>query len=131
MKKFEECAKKLNIPSLSYIANLVYATKQNNDTEIDNIIYKMYKEAFEAGQNDGKDWIPVTERLPTEKDGKIDKIDEWNFGFGDIDDGYVGDPILQILTSDGETVHENIYDLDKKEFTAEYNVIKWQPLPEA
>jgi len=61
MTKFEEYAKKLNIPSQCLIANLVYAIKQNNDTECDIIIYEMYKEAFEAGQNAGKDWIPVTE----------------------------------------------------------------------
>lgn len=94
---------------------------------------RISREAFQAEQQSERDknrWIPVTERLPTEKDGVVSKVGEWDFGFGNIDDDYVGDKIISVLTSDGKTSHENIYDFDKKEFTANYNVIKWQPLPE-
>jgi hypothetical protein len=112
MKKFEEYAKKLNIPSPSYIANLVYTIKQNNDTEIDNIIYKMYKEAFEAGQQIGKDWIPVTtepkEDTPILVRIKSNKIEQMLLISAIYKDKH-------FIGFDG-----NIYS----------DVIAWQPLPE-
>jgi len=84
---------------------------------------------FEAGQKH-PEWILVTERLPTEIDGKTEIISEHDFGWGDIDEDFIGDTVIQCLTTDGKVAHENMYDITKKIFTSDRVVIAWQPLPE-
>ena len=77
------------------------------------------QDAFEAGQQSERNkhrWIPVTERLPTEKDGDYDN--EHNC------------VIVNVKFSDN-SVSSAFCDLSEKYFECLRKPVSWQPLPEA
>lgn len=84
-------------------------------------IEKIQQEAYEAGQRSERNkhrWILVTERLPTEKDGK--KYTEH------------GDSMVDVVVCDcNAEIYTCSYNLRKNDWECGYDGhVKWQPLPE-
>lgn len=122
-KEFEEYSKSYSSKTQS-LYDTIGAVSKFLIPDLD----RFRQESYEAGQQSERDkhrWIPVTERLPTEKDGQKCSV-------------YVGKKeelhknCVSVLTSDCIRVSQECFDLDKKEFCINNDAIaKWQPLPEA
>ena len=118
---------------LERLSNINRVVKTDEDAEWNRAIYKSTEIVQEVAEEYNGGWIPVSERLPEERDWCLAVFEE-------VDTGFIGIPYIAeylmgnhtiATTEDGWIIH-NCTDIEHEyaEYYKKLRCVAWQPLPE-